>query len=73
MSEPCGLEHLEAIRPVFTYWTVDKDGNALNQTSEDDVGYIEEYHCYNCGEYFVPDKQERIDKAWQEALAHLSQ
>ncbi len=72
MQQSCKVEHLEAIRPIFTYWTVDRDGNAVNQTSEDDLSYLEKYHCYNCGAYFIPDKQEQIKIAWEKALAHLT-
>ena len=79
-QEPCSLEDLRALVPVYDRWSVDKNGETVSFESSGDSDHstldIEEYVCEACGEFFTPDKRydyTALDIAWKAALAHLPQ
>ena len=81
-DEPCTLEHLQAAVPLYYMFDAKSDGDLGDEWQEWDdprdstCGEIAEYHCDNCGEYFPLDKkysEEARAKAWQAALAHLTE
>jgi hypothetical protein len=71
---PCEPDDLFAIVPRVTYWTVKDDGETDDFHDEGEYDGIEQYVCFNCSGYWVPEKQYNqpaIDVAWKEALDHL--
>jgi hypothetical protein len=74
--EPCTREHLRAICPRDTYWGVDDDGKvvALLEDYEEDTADLEQYVCFNCHQYWMPEdpgSNRDWGRAWQAALDHL--
>lgn len=73
---PCERGDLRCWVPVANRYTVDYDGNTIDfmDSTADDTSGIDEYGCWNCGEYWpIEDRYDEADRkaAWGAAVAHL--
>jgi hypothetical protein len=72
----CTRQDLRAVVPQWNRWSVDDQGNSVEQTEAGDPdGDVEEYECVNCWLSFMPDGHSRVafELAWKEAVDHLAQ
>jgi hypothetical protein len=75
-DDPCTREHLRAICPRDTYWSVEDNGDVceLLEDYEEDTADLEQYVCFNCHNYWIPEDPNCIkdwEKTWKSALDHL--
>jgi hypothetical protein len=74
-TRTCERDDLRAIIPQPSYWTVDSNGDADEHVSDGSFYDLEQYHCVNCGNCWMPDDPNRVSEweaVWQEALGHLT-
>lgn len=49
----CKLEDVSAIGTATTYWSIDEEGEPVDEQSVTTSDFADEFYCNGCGEHFT--------------------